>query len=65
MLCIDVFAENPGAGAANEISDPFDGILPKRLIDRGIVDDADQVAQPLTIIANGRRRSRVGERSQM
>jgi hypothetical protein len=44
MLCIYVLAEKPRAGAAHEIGGPFDGILPKRLIDGGIVDDADQIA---------------------
>ena len=44
MLCIHVLAEKPRSDATHEIRDPFDGILPKRLIDGGIVDDADQFA---------------------
>jgi hypothetical protein len=44
MLSIYVLAEKPCADAVHEICDPFDGILPKGLIDGGIVDDADQFA---------------------
>jgi hypothetical protein len=39
--------------------------MPKRLIDGGIVDDADQIAQLLTITASGRRRSRFRDLPQM
>ena len=52
MLRIHVLAEKPRSGAAHEVCDRFNGILPKRLIDGGVIDDADQIAQPLTIIAN-------------
>src|SRR5712691_9392861 len=65
MLRIYVLAEKPRSDPANERCSPFDGILPKRLIDGGIVNDADQVAQPLTILANACRRNRFRGRSQM
>ena len=48
----DVLAEKPGAGAADEAGGPFDGALPKRRINGGIVNDADQVAQLLLIMQN-------------
>ena len=65
MLRIYVLAEKPRSDPANERCSPFDGILPKRLIDGGIVDNADQIAQPLTILANACRRNRFRGRSQM
>src|SRR5260370_15638006 len=65
MLRIYVLAEKPRSDPANERCSPFDGILPKRLIDGGIVNDADQIAQPLTILANACRRNRIRGRSQM
>src|SRR5712691_5361293 len=65
MLRIYVLAEKPRSDPANERCSPFDGILPKRLIDGGIVNDADQIAQPLTILANACRRNRFRGRSRM
>src|SRR6266568_1186852 len=65
MLRIYVLAEKPRSDPANERCSPFDGILPKRLIDGGIVNDADQIAQPLTILAKACRRNRFRGRSQM
>ena len=50
MLCIHVLAEKPRSDAAHEKCNRFNGILPKRLINGGIVDDADQLAELLTII---------------
>src|SRR5690242_3933228 len=59
MLRIDVFPEQARSDAAHEIGHLFDGVLPKRLIDSGIVDQADQVAQLLAVVANaGSRCSR-------
>ena len=59
MLRIDVLAEKPRADAAHEICNSFDGRFPKGLINGGIVDDADQIAELLTIPASGRRRGRL------
>ena len=55
MLRIRVLPENPRSDAAHEICNAFDGILPKGLIDGGVIDKADQIAQLLTIPATGCR----------
>jgi len=65
MLRIYVLAEKPAADAADKICHPFDGIFPAGLVDGGIVDDADQIAQLLTIVATARRCSQLRERSRM
>ena len=65
MLRIYVLAEKPRSDTTHVIRNPFDGILPKRLIDGRVIDEADQIAQLLTILAPGRRRSQSEERSQM
>ena len=46
----DILADERGPGTADEIGRPFDGALPERRVDGGIVEDADQVAQPLLIV---------------
>ena len=46
----DILAEKSGAGAADKVGGPCDGALPKRRIDGGIVNDANQVAQLLLIM---------------
>ena len=46
----DILVDERGPGAADEIGRPFDGALPKRRVDSGIVDDADQIAQSLLIV---------------
>jgi hypothetical protein len=50
VLDTDVLAEQPTPGTADELGGAFDGVLPARGIDGRIVDDADQIAQPLLII---------------
>jgi hypothetical protein len=52
MLRIDILPEKPRSGAADETGNLFDSVLPKGLIDGGIVDQADQVAQLLLVIAS-------------
>ena len=44
MLRIDILPKKPRSDAPHKVCDLFDGILPKGLIYRGIVDQADQVA---------------------
>ena len=45
MVNADILAEKSGAAAADKVGDPHDGALPKRRIDGGIVNDANQVTQ--------------------
>ena len=54
----DILVDERGPGAADESGRPFDGALPKRRIDGGIVDDADQIAQSLLIVGAAWRRNR-------
>ncbi|MEP6836594.1 MAG: hypothetical protein ABJA75_00965 [Bradyrhizobium sp.] len=49
VMCADILAEKPASGAADKVSDSFDGILPARGIDGRVVNDADQVAELLPV----------------
>ena len=64
VLDTDVFAEEPASGAADELDGPFDGVLPTRGIDGSIVDDADQIAELLSIMEIAWR-GQCRDRSQM
>ena len=54
----NVLAKQGSAGAADEICRALDGVLPKRGIDGGIVDDADQLAELLVAWTTCRRNKR-------
>ena len=60
----DILAEKSAAGAADKAGDPFDGALPKRRFDGGVVNGADQVTQPLLIMEIAWR-GQCRDRSQM
>jgi hypothetical protein len=60
----NILADERGPGTTYEICRPFDSALPKRRVDCGIVDDADQIAQPLLIIGAACRRNN-RDRSQI
>ena len=53
----DILVDERSPGTADEIGCPFDGALPERWVDGGIVDDANQVAQSLLIVGAACRRN--------
>ncbi len=55
-----VFGDNAAGAPANEFADPREGVGPKRVIQRRVVDVPDETRQPLVVAHVPHRKSEFG-----